>query len=363
MKAGRTLQELAAEVINRAKAKADFIAPAPSLVMTDDARLAVGDQLTAPVRPHAHGQIATFTEIPSAYYNRLLANDTALLAHNVNRWLSAMTGTDKKGPPRRMVRTLGGEVRALLSDGYRQLENEDLLEAILPPLQERGLQFMSCEVTETRLYLKAIDPAIERDVPTGRRLGDGSHVFFDTVCPAIIISNSEVGSGKLMVETGVYTRACTNLAMIGQDFKRRHVGARLDASDEVYALLSDKTKRLTNAAVWSQLRDVVGSAFDEARFKATADKLAEAATVKIEGDPVKVVERVGRTFSMDEASRVSVLRHLVEGGDLSKYGLHAAITRASQDVEDYDAATELERAGGRVIELPPSDWKQLAAAA
>jgi len=51
-----------------------------------------------------------------------------------------------------------------------------------------------------------------------------------------------------------------------------------------------------------------------------------------------------------------VLQHLVESHDLTRYGLHAAITRASTDVEDYDRATELERLGGRVIALRPSEW-------
>ena len=35
----------------------------------------------------------------------------------------------------------------------------------------------------------------------------------------------------------------------------------------------------------------------------------------------------------------------------------------SQDVEDYDRATEFEPVGGKFIELPPGDWKELAHAA
>jgi hypothetical protein len=36
-------------------------------------------------------------------------------------------------------------------------------------------------------------------------------------------------------------------------------------------------------------------------------------------------------------------------------------TRAAEDCPDYDRATELEAAGGRVIELAPSEWRSLAA--
>jgi len=38
-----------------------------------------------------------------------------------------------------------------------------------------------------------------------------------------------------------------------------------------------------------------------------------------------------------------------------------AITRTAQDVESYDRSDELEGFGGRVIDLPRSQWQQLAA--
>ncbi len=39
-----------------------------------------------------------------------------------------------------------------------------------------------------------------------------------------------------------------------------------------------------------------------------------------------------------------------------------AITRTSQDVDEYDRATELERDGSRVLSLPASTWKAIAKA-
>jgi len=43
--------------------------------------------------------------------------------------------------------------------------------------------------------------------------------------------------------------------------------------------------------------------------------------------------------------------------------LHSAVTRAAQDLESYDRATELEYIGGKIIELPQTDWERLAVAA
>jgi hypothetical protein len=71
----------------------------------------------------------------------------------------------------------------------------------------------------------------------------------------------------------------------------------------------------------------------------------------------------GKQFGLSEVEGKSVLKELASGGDLSRFGLYNAITAASQSVEDYDRATDLERIGAQVIELAPSQWKQIAQAA
>ena len=361
-KVGRTLQNLAAEIERRAEVKRDLIAPVSKLsaeVVNGEPVLAVhnGSIETFPLNTVANGQLAEYVEIPRQYFNRMATEAPELLASNVNRWFR-----DKKDE-RRMVRLLDNRNRAFLSDKFRTLENEDLAEAVLPILLDMNLLFLSCEITDRRLYIKCVDQSILKDVPTGRMIGDGSHVFFDTVSPAITISNSEVGAGRLMIETGVYTKVCTNLAMIGHGFKKHHVGSRADVSDEVYALLSDDTRKVTDAAVWRQVRDVVKGAFEAARFQNVVDKLTEASGAKIEPTIVtEVIERVGKRFSLNEGERKGVLGRLIEGGDLTLYGLHSAITRHSADVEEYDRATELERIGGELIELPIPQARQLIAA-
>lgn len=354
------MQDLAAEIERRAEAKQDFIAPTSRLemVVVEDVpalALANGEIKTFGVNDLAHAQIADYTKIPLDYYKRMVANEPKLLASNVNRWLQ-----DKKDD-RRMVRTLDNRVRAMLSDRYRALENEDLAEVILPQLLDRNLIILSCEITERRLYIKAVDRSIERDVPTGKSMGDGGHTIFDTCSPAITFSNSEVGSGALSIETGVYTRACTNLAMFGASMRKYHTGSRAEISDEVYALLTDDTKKATDKAVWMQVRDLVGAAFDEAKFEAIRQRLGNASKERIEPEAVvEVVKKAGKRFSFSEGEQKGILARLIEGADLSKYGLHAAVTRFSADeTVNYDRATELERIGGEIIDLAPNQWRDV----
>ena len=365
MKQGRTLEDLAREITRQAAQKRDYVAGTENMSMISPDNInppqlvldpGGSNEFALDVKSLAHAQIAGHLSIPKPYYDRMLAEQPDLLAMNVNTWFL-------RNPTKRMVRTLDGSARAFLSNGFRPLDNVDLLEATLPRIADLGVDILSCEVTDSRLYLKVVDSRIRRDLPTGATLGAG-HTRFDTVSPALVISNSEVGSGALSVLTSVWTGGCTNLMVISERSTRKyHVGARQDIGDEVYALLSDETRRVTDEALWRQLGDVVTGAFGQARFDATVARLAVTAQNVIEADPVKVVEVTARRFTMTDGERSSVLRHLITGGSLTQYGLHAAITRTAEDLDDYDRATHFEALGGKIIELPRAEWRALATAA
>jgi hypothetical protein len=365
MKFGRSVNDLAREVMRQAETKHDYVADTAVVTMTrdKDPALVLDQSGTYDLTPVSHSQIAEHVKIPKPYYDRMREEDPDLLATNVERWF-------RKYPAPRMVRTLDGRARAFLSNSYRPLDHVDLVTAVMPVLAERKLNIMSCEITDTRLYLKAVDEKLFRDVPVGYRMGDGSHKIFDTCAPAVIISNSEIGFGRLVIETGVYTRACTNLAMFGDGGMRRtHVGQKhklLENSgiENIDAILSERTKAQSDKALWMQVHDIIGAAFDETKMATRIEKLSEAGERRIEAQNLnKVVEVTGDRFAFNEDEKSNVLKFLIEGGNLSQYGLHSAITRSAQEVDDYDRATELERVGGKVIELAPTEWERLAEAA
>lgn len=365
MKTGKTLIELATEIERQKASRQDYIAQTKALsLMPIEPRPGGGGVSLCglPLGPIglnnlAHRQLGDWADVPAKYYDRMRNDAPALLSTNVNHWLGA-------DPAKRMVRVLDGNMRAWLSDSYRPLENADLGEAALPALLSMDVEIISCEITEKRLYIKAVDKRINRDLPTGKHMGDGGHTIFDTVSPAIVISNSEVGCGALAVETAVWTRACTNLAIFAQrSLRKYHIGGRHQIADNLVHLLSDKTRRLTDAAVWAQVSDVVRGAFDEAKFDASLDEMRGMVDDRIEGDAVKAIDLAARTLDIREMEKPSILRHLIEGGDLTRYGLFNAITRTAEDQGDYDRATDFERMGGKLIELPRADWKRIAEAA
>lgn len=354
MKTSLTLTQLAQTIEQQAQTKQDFVAPAPSIVMNPDATIdvATANLFQRLMTKTAHTQLGETTGIPSAYYDRMRTADPALLAANVNRWMS--DAKDPKGNTRRhMVRTLDGQVRALLSDRYQRIDNYEVFEVVMTILSKvPGLRVVSAAVTENRMHIKAVTGDSPVLVPGSRRVGD-------LVERGVAISNSEIGLGSVSISPFAHFLVCTN-GMVRNDSRLRasHVGRKIDADLE--GLLSDGTKKLEDQVVLAKVRDVLTHAFDKDAFAKFIERMGATTQQKIEGDVNGAVEALGPTLGLQVGERQSVLRHLIEGGDLSRYGLLNAVTRTAEDVESYDRATELEGAGYRLATLAEREWSAIS---
>jgi len=372
MKEGRSINELAAEVQRQVSTKRDFIAPSrqltaqlQSIVETvdleksvSDAKLATkhevrlaipinGHGLTLPLTDVAHRQVQQHLGIPWTYYEKMLTEAPDLLTVNMNHWLQQDAGS-------RMVRTLDNKVRAFKSDKYRRLDNIDLLTAILPLFPELNLVVQSCEVTDRRLYVKASRPSMRAEIKGSKQVGD-------IVEAGIVVSNSEIGEGSVVVQPLLYRLSCTNGAIRSDTSLRKlHTGARAGSAEVPYELLSDETKMHQDLAFWGSVRDLTKSALDGVVFAEGVKQIERSAGDVMEARPEAVIEAAAEKFSLSQTEAGDIFRHLVDGGDLSRWGLTNAITRASQDVQEYDRATDLERIGGQVIEMAVQDWYAMA---
>lgn len=344
MKTGRSLTELAVELDRQVATKKDFKADTRALAFhsNGDSVLTMSEVGDFPVGNIAHEQIAERLQIPKRYYDRMRQEAPELLDRNVNHWFQS-------SPETRLVRTLDGNARAFLSDRYRPLDNYDLAQIALDALKGQGCQIVSCEMTERRMYLKATTDRISGEVSKG-----------DIVQTGIVISNSEVGSGALRVEPLIYRLVCLN-GMIAPDrsMKKHHIG-RGGSSGEAFEGASeyflDETRQADDRAFWMKVRDVINGVFSQEIFDGIVLKLREATTDVLE-KPIKVVEVVSNHFGLTGDEQEGILSKMVSGGDTSRYGLLNAITAFSQEVSDYDRATDLERFGGQVLELPKSMFK------
>ena len=351
MKSGRTLVELAQELQRREAQKRDFIADTrlirfseqPQLGETPQIQLHLDNEPFA-LNAHCHRQISRSLDIPAKYYDRMLTQAPGLAVESLNTWLS-------QSCRRRLIRTLDGTARAWLSDRYQRIDNYTLANAIIPLVSELGpdARIDSCQVTETKMYLKVINPRLINEVKPG-----------DYVQSGFILSNSEVGAGSVQVQPLIYRLVCANGLIVNEAaFTRYHLGRRTGRENQAYELFSDQTLALEQQTLLSQVRDTVRAVMEPAQFSNILTRMRQAAETPLTSNPAEIVEVTAQQGGLLESEQSDVLTHLIQGGDLSQWGLVNAITRTSQDVNSYDRATELERFGGQVLAMNP---RQLALA-
>jgi hypothetical protein len=347
MQRGLSLTDLARKIEANKELKRDYVADtsAMQMVIQDDNRpvLEIPSHGTFPIMSHAHNQIGARTKIPAAYYDRMVTDAPQLLATNVNTWF-------KRNPEKRMVRTLGGNTRAFLSNRYQRVENEQIAEAALPVLYDLpGVQVVSSEVTDRRLYIHFTVPSIIGEVKVG-----------DVVQAGGIISNSEVGLGSISVSGLVWRLICLNGMKTADAFRRNHVGRQVDEGELEWA---EDTMIADDKAILLKVRDMVRAVVDETKFRANLDKMRGLTDARVTGDPVKAIEVLAQKVGANETEKGSILRALIQGGDLSAWGMLNAVTAQAHTAKSYDRAVEFESAGGALLELPTTEWKRVLEAA
>jgi Domain of unknown function (DUF932) len=347
MKTGRTIVELAQELLDQQQSKRDFHAQTKSLTMVPSGEFQLDTTAGMEIMPataHAHGQMASKLNIPKVYYDRMKSQSPHLLADNVNHWLEqrpAETG---------LIRTLRGQMRAFLSNRYRIVDNHDILEMVIPELAEMGsgIKIASCQVTDEKMYLKVINTDLEAAISVG-----------DPVQAGFILSNGEIGNSSISIEPFIYRLVCTNGLILKDHRQRKNHAGRATESADLYA--SD-TLQAIDEAFKLKVRDLVRNAISITTFQTAVADLQGAKSNLITGNPVKAVELTAKAIGLTENESGSVLTHLIRAGDLSQFGMLNAVTRTAEDTESYDRATEIERLGSSVLYLPTSTWREVATA-
>lgn len=182
----------------------------------------------------------------------------------------------------------------------------------------------------------------------------------DIVQAGVMISNSEVGLGAVSIQPLIYRLVCLNgMTVCDMGERRHHVGRQAKAVEDSFTLYSDETMEAEDKAFLLKLRDTTMAAIDEARFAQVVGRLQESMAVPITGKVQDVVQLTSQSYGINADEQEGILKYLIEGGDLSLYGLSNAVTRASQNVASYDRATALEGIGWQVATMEPAQWKEI----
>lgn len=294
---------------------------------------------------HAHGQIAERAGIPRRYYDRMLEEQPALWQRNVQTWWDA-------GRRERLVRTYlgaedphgeGSRVRAWLSSRFRVLDNLPFIEAVLQAVNDRhgdAFQVAALNVRDERIYMKIATPATE------------ASAVGEAVQQGIIVSNSEVGAGKVKVAPFAVVLACMNGMVSTQKYDHIHLGGDLDTG-----LLEQDTIHARANAVWKEVRDFVNAALDPAHLHRFVELLEDARGVETETPAREAVGNVVRRYGLSggDGSRIldRFLRDAHQHGE-TKAGLVQAVTYEAHQSETAERQIELEELGGELLEMENS---------
>lgn len=365
----KSLTEMAAEIERINEVKKDFIVKTPALKMVDDNTIIFGengkDQESFGINDYAHGQIAGRLDIPKKFYDRMGRDYPGMRTNLVNRLfheapVSQRTKDEKESgeiimaKDRRMVRTLDGKIRAFVSDKFRPYDNYHVLGSALPPLlkmKEAGnLEIKTCILTPIKMYLELTFPKLTAEVRVG-----------DVIQAGVIISNSEVGAGRVNVEGNIWRLWCKNGATSKSVFARNHVGRKIGGNEDDYQTFQDDTIMSDLNTFRLMLRDILKATISQAWIEKEAG-LLRAGTYREIKEPEAMVQVVRDRYGILESETKKVFQNLCEEKDYTQYGLGNAITALAREMDDKDRAYEIQKKGYQVLTLHERSWGSLVKA-
>ena len=193
-----------------------------------------------PMTDWAHRQLAEKCGIPLKYYATLNTPEHLdLLADNVNEWV--------RGKDTRMFRTVGGVIRAIVSDRFLRLDNWDVAEAFVEGIIKHGLNpdtdVQACSVTDTHMHLRATIPHLTEEIRKG-----------DAVVQGLMITNSEVGASSFKCEPFLLRLVCQNGLISPRALTRVHLGTKSGHGEFTF---SDKVEDMEKNLIIEQVREMV----------------------------------------------------------------------------------------------------------
>lgn len=367
-----TLQNLILKVQDQAARAQDFRAPTNQLQLITGDR-GDGTKVSQVVFEKTKGQPTQIVSANSVAFDQIAqrANIDVRTARRLqqdyaNEFDALINAIWQKEPAVRILRTFNtgknvGIARAFVSDKFKTFDNRDLLEAALPQLIESDAQWkvVNGEVTDKRLYLR-----LKSETQTGEGAAVG-----DVMANGIGLSNSETGCGSVNVYQMFWTLACLNGMQTEKRTRKSHItGARGDA--DTWGLLTDEAKDADNHALALQLRDVTASYASRESFDEVLEKMKAAHADTISGSVNAAVESLGKVLTLSKKDTSSVLDGLLAtvsqsgfaGQPVTRATMVNAVTAVAHKA-DADSVDDWQRLGGRVLDLPRSDWQRVAMAA
>jgi hypothetical protein len=340
-----TLQRLAYE----GQMAQDYIAPlgvelrqkehSPVIRFTGDGELMMNmrhQQFS--LHDNAVGQLAEKMAVPSQYL-RALAHGNEWQRHLAATVLNEHSSWTER--QRVLVRSVGTEVRGVLSDSYRRLNSVEILTAFMEEAGRQGAVVADAKMTDTKIWTETILP-MPITIPT---LKNGDVVIF----MGARFSTSDYGDGAVDMRAFLLNGACLNGMVRESVMKQIHLGARLPDNLQ----LSNKTYELDTQTTVSATRDLTKSLFSRDAIMQKAIEIQGASNIDVDFDSeLKKLVKVGSLHKSESEGVQKILMrnnpHDGTQGDSTLWKLTQAITAHARDL-DARRSRELHELSGMLM--------------
>ena len=218
---------------------------------------------------NAIAQLADRMGIPQRYLRSLASGEpwaVMLAAHVLNQH------SDWTQRSRVLVRTVGHQVRGVLSDSYRRLNSVEILTAFVQEASAQGAFISDAYMNDTKVWAETILPT-PITVPTKN---NGEVIIF----AGARFSTSDYGNGSVDMRAFMLNGACLNGMVRESVMKQVHLGSKLPDN----LALSQQTYELDTKTTVSAVQDLTRGLFSADTIKRKAYEIQGASEMEVDFD-------------------------------------------------------------------------------
>lgn len=216
---------------------------------------------------NAIGQLADRMGIPQRYL-RTLAGGAEWQIALAATMLNEHSGWTQRS--RVLVRTVGTQVRGVLSDSYRRLNSVEILTAFVQEAAQQGAVISDAYMNDTKVWAETILPQ-PLVIPTAK---NGDVVIF----AGARFSTSDYGDGAVDMRSFLLNGACLNGMVRESVMKQVHLGSKLPDN----LRLSQETYELDTKTTVSAVRDLTSGLFSKDTLMQKAYEIQGASEMEVD---------------------------------------------------------------------------------
>lgn len=336
-------------LVNEGKIAQDYIAPigvnlkindhSPVITFSANGSLRMDmpdGQFT--LHDNAIGQLADRMGIPQRYL-RGLASGEPWAKQLAATLLNEHSGWTQRS--RVLVRTVGTQVRGVLSDSYRRLNSVEILTAFVQEAAQQGAVISDAYMNDTKIWAETILPT-PLTVPTAK---NGDVVIF----AGARFSTSDYGDGAVDMRAFLLNGACLNGMVRESVMKQVHLGSKLPDNLQ----LSQQTYELDTKTTVSAVRDLTKGLFSKDNLMKKAIEIQGASEMEVDFEhELKRLTRDGGLLKQEgkEVEKILMRNDPEDGvqGGATLWKLTQAITAHARELSP-ERSRELHELSGQLL--------------